>query len=69
MNCHERFIVHVRARKKWSDGEGGTRSVLEFKVNGKAFDETEIIKCYPKSAQLSLKALAQMILRKAENGR
>jgi len=42
---------------------------IEFKVNGKPFDESEIIKCYPKSAQFDLKALAQMILKKAENGR
>lgn len=42
---------------------------IQWKVNGKPFDETEILKCYPKSAQFSLKALAQMILKKAENGR
>ena len=45
------------------------RVTIEWTVNGKPFDETEILKCYPKSAQFSLKALAQMILKKAESGR
>lgn len=44
------------------------RIKIEWEVNGKSFDEAELLKSYPKLVGFSLEALAEHILKKAYGG-